>query len=147
MVFANKYTKTLLDKFPNFERSKILKDAIAPYTDDEVVSISAVFRGLTGYVTTELMAENNHISREELEIYQFIESMLEKYSKFPDESDEFQFVTAACTCFLENLINKASANRIKYDRFIPYLGEKSREFCRAWDEFTGVKSPGLWPEK
>jgi hypothetical protein len=41
-------------------------------------------------------------------------------------------------------IYRASAGRIPYERFIPYLGEKSKEYCRAWDEFTGVKSPGLW---
>jgi len=53
------------------------------------------------------------------------------------------FDGAACVCFLENLQNKAGHGRFEYSRFIPYLGEKSKEYCRAWDEFTGVKSPGL----
>lgn len=52
------------------------------------------------------------------------------------------------TCFLESICNKISAdgskNGLDAELVVPYLGEKSREYVRAWDEFTGIKTPGLW---
>ena len=59
-----------------------------------------------------------------------------------DNSDK-EVKEAVCTCFLENLINFASNQRIPYESFVPFLGKQSREFCRSWDKFTGVKTPGL----
>ena len=50
---------------------------------------------------------------------------------------------AVATCFLENLLN-VTPRCIPPERFVPLLGPESRAFCRAWDEFTGVKTPGLW---
>lgn len=47
------------------------------------------------------------------------------------------------TCFLENLLNYVSAKRIPANSFIYYLGPKSIDFCRKWDEFTGVITEGL----
>ena len=49
---------------------------------------------------------------------------------------------AACTCFLENILNRIPGP-IDPNSFVSYLGPKSKEFCRAWDEFTGVKTNGL----
>ena len=50
---------------------------------------------------------------------------------------------AIATCFLENLINQASAGNIPYSAFVGLLGPRSRAFCKAWDEFTGVPTEGL----
>jgi len=50
---------------------------------------------------------------------------------------------AAATCFLENLINLASANKLFSPDFVPFLGTNSRAYCEAWDSFTGVKTEGL----
>ncbi|PCJ11646.1 MAG: hypothetical protein COB04_18795 [Gammaproteobacteria bacterium] len=49
---------------------------------------------------------------------------------------------AACTCFLENILNRIPGS-IDPKSFVPYLGAESIEFCRSWDEFTGVKTLGL----
>ncbi|MFZ9595026.1 MAG: DUF7674 family protein [Bdellovibrionia bacterium] len=51
---------------------------------------------------------------------------------------------AVCTCFLENLINAFSEELNQLKIWIPLLGPESREYCKAWDQFTGVKTPGLW---
>lgn len=53
---------------------------------------------------------------------------------------------AVCTCFLENLINAYSDKEHFLKIFIPLLGPNSKEYCKAWDEFTGTKTPGLWEE-
>lgn len=50
---------------------------------------------------------------------------------------------AVATCFLENLLNVASAGRIDASKFVDLLGPESRAYCRAWDEFTGVHTEGL----
>lgn len=50
---------------------------------------------------------------------------------------------AVATCFLENLQNSAEPNKFPTLSFVSYLGQKSREYCLAWDEFTGAKTDGL----
>lgn len=49
---------------------------------------------------------------------------------------------AACTCFLEGVLNRTPAT-IKPELFVPFLGEKSKEYCKAWNEFTGVSVVGI----
>lgn len=51
---------------------------------------------------------------------------------------------AIATCFLENLLNAASNGIIDPQSFVPFLSQESRTYCKAWDEFTGVHTPGLW---
>jgi hypothetical protein len=51
--------------------------------------------------------------------------------------------TAACTCVLENLLNRYSAGEIPAESFVHLLGPESRAYCRAWDQFTGVTTPGV----
>lgn len=143
MVFTNKYTEALLNKFPDFYNSNSLKDEIALNCEEEV-DIYTIFFGLTSYVINELINKHASVTQEELDIYKYVEQIRVRYSDASDDTDEFHLDNAACTCFLENLINTASFGTIEYSRFIPFLGEKSKEYCRAWDEFTGVKSPGLW---
>lgn len=54
--------------------------------------------------------------------------------------------TAIATCFLENLINFASHGSIQASGFVEFLGPESRDYCKAWDEFCGAKTEGLWEE-
>jgi hypothetical protein len=49
---------------------------------------------------------------------------------------------AAATCFLENLINRSDS--LDPRLYAPLMGQESRKYCRAWDDFTGVKTPGLY---
>ena len=147
MVFTNKYTEVLMSKFPNFAKSESLLEELEFYNEGEYVNIHSVFTGLTNYITRELVPQHEIVSDEEVAIYQFVEEVCQKYGDYPEDTDEYLLDNAACTCFLESLINRASWGGIPYNRFVPYLGEKSREFCRAWDEFTGVKTPGLWDEQ
>jgi hypothetical protein len=51
---------------------------------------------------------------------------------------------AVCTCFLENLLNQFSEDLQVLNRFVPLLGPESIKYCKAWDEFTGVQTHGLW---
>jgi len=147
MVFTNKYTRYLIEKFEGFSKSDSLAEAIEPYKDGESINIYAVFTGLADYVIKELANKSINITDEEISIYLFLEEIRCRYAKSRPGTDEFDLDNAVCTCFLENLLNKGSWGDICYSRFVPYLGEKSREYCRAWDHFTGVKTPGLWDEE
>jgi hypothetical protein len=50
---------------------------------------------------------------------------------------------AVATGFLEALLAESSAGRLDLRPFIPSLGPEAIAFCRAWDQFTGVQTPGL----
>ncbi len=50
---------------------------------------------------------------------------------------------AACTCFIENLQNYCGSNGFEGSHFVSLLGSKSRDYAKAWNEFTGVKTEGL----
>ena len=51
--------------------------------------------------------------------------------------------TATATGFLEAMLN-ATPERINASTYVPYLGKESVAYCKAWDEFTGSKTDGLW---
>lgn len=145
MVFTNKYAEILIKKFPDFAQSKTLKEEFE-FRGEDTLSAHALCSTLTNYIANEVVPSNSKITKQELELYNFIEECRSTFKSFPEESEEGEFDNAICTCFLESLINKASWDNELYERFIPYLGPNSKEFCKAWDKFTGVPSPGLWTE-
>ena len=55
--------------------------------------------------------------------------------------------TAATTCFLESLLHQASMGNIDARSFVSFLGPESRAFCKAYDQFTGVHTEGLWDDE
>lgn len=58
-------------------------------------------------------------------------------------TDEPLIRDAVATGQLESLMSEALAQRLEFSLVARCLGEKSRAFCREWDAFTGVKTPGL----
>jgi hypothetical protein len=50
---------------------------------------------------------------------------------------------AVATCFLENLLNQVSANKLLSSTFVSFLGPNSKAYCKAWDSFTAVRTEGL----
>jgi hypothetical protein len=53
-----------------------------------------------------------------------------------------EVATAATTCLLENVLNRVPP--LAPEQFVPLLGPRFRAYCRAWDEFCGTRTPGLW---
>lgn len=73
-------------------------------------------------------SEKNH--QKEIELtFIFIEKLMNEGSEEVQE--------AVATCFLEDLLNAVSWERIPASSFVPLLGPESKKFCRGWDEFTG----------
>lgn len=69
------------------------------------------------------------------EIFSLVERLLE-------EGDR-EVKDAVATCFLENLLNASSSERLSPEDFVGFLGGGAKSYCKSWDEFTGVKTPGL----
>ncbi len=100
--------------------------------DDGSISPLGVFAAFSHYIAARLSIRANP----ELQtVFDYVESKL--------TGDDSEVDNAACTCFLENLMNRVPES-IPPQHLVPLLGPKSREFCRAWDRFCGVKTEGLW---
>jgi hypothetical protein len=69
-------------------------------------------------------------------VFDYVESKLDGLDSEVDN--------AATTGFLENLMNRVP-DSIAPASLVPLLGARSRTFCRAWDEWCGVRTEGLWP--
>lgn len=147
MVFTNKYAEILISSVNGFKNSISFAEAINIYERNGTITITTVFNALSNFVLNELIPISESISYREIEIYNLIETIRVKYSSYHRNTQEFDYDNTACTCFLENLLNAAGYNNISYNRFIPYLGVLSREYCKEWDRFTGVRSPGLWTDQ
>jgi hypothetical protein len=50
---------------------------------------------------------------------------------------------AVATSFLEGLQARASCGSFNFRDVADLLDPKSRDYCREWDKFTGVETPGL----
>jgi len=47
------------------------------------------------------------------------------------------------TGLLEAILAESSAGKLDFQKIVCFMGNKSKDYCRAWDKFTGIKTPGL----
>ncbi|HEX8597999.1 MAG TPA: hypothetical protein VF952_05720 [Chloroflexia bacterium] len=123
--------KDLLKLCPEF--SKSWQDEAYLWTDDDgTFTHCGVFMAFSHHIADILKRSEPH----QLEsVFRFVESCM-------NDNDE-DVSTAAATCFLENLMNR-TPELIDPKHFVPLLGPESKDYCRAWDEFCGVRTAGLW---
>ncbi|MDQ3930780.1 MAG: hypothetical protein M3328_16745 [Chloroflexota bacterium] len=123
----------LLELCPDFSRTWEAEAYL--YTDEEnrIFSFCSVFSAFSHYVATLLTSEDDEPPGL-VPVFQYVERCMH---------DRGDVGTAAATCFLENLMNR-TPSEIVPNRFVPLLGPESRYYCRAWDEFCGVRTEGLW---
>lgn len=125
---VSEYVEKLKVFIPEFSDYWSSEDAAFNFGKDSTVY--GVFSDFSSLVVERLEA-GTLLNGQQL--FSFIESVV---AEGGDPSN------AACTCFLENILNRIPGS-IDPNGFAPYLGPKSKEFCRGWDEFTGVKTSGL----
>jgi len=53
---------------------------------------------------------------------------------------------AVATGMLEAMLAESSAGRFDMSTLTPFLGTHTKAYCRAWDEFTGIHTPGLYDD-
>jgi hypothetical protein len=99
--------------------------------DDGSFTVHGVFAVFSHYVADRLIRGADPALKK---VFDYVESKL--------TGDDSVVDNAACTCFLENLMNRVPET-IPPSQLVPLLGPKSREFCRAWDEWCGMKTEGL----
>lgn len=120
----------VLQKFPSFQ--KMWQEHL-DWWEGEAPGFSNDMSVFSDYVLELLKVDNN--SEEVREIFIFVEYLL--------NNGEQSVKNATKTCFLENLINATSWKRINALDFVDLLGVKSKKYCQAWDDFTGIKTDGL----
>jgi hypothetical protein len=134
MITKEEMFKLIIKNYPEFEN--IFNTFIKEFWGNEKVSGCTIMNQFDDF-TMPIITGSNHDAKTELF------SLIEKLVVEGDEETS----TAACTCYIENLINQASHDdnvfNLRYEHFVPYLGPESREYVRAWDKFTGVKTPGI----
>ena len=120
--------KLIKDKFPDF--LPYLESYLEDFGSDLGLSIQMIPFG-----EYTLDQAKSHNDSELKKIFDLVEFLLNQ----GDESVK----DAMATCFLEYLMSK-DPDEFKFSTFVRYLGEHSINYCRAWDEFTGVRTEGLW---
>ena len=137
MVLPNEATKILNAKFPGFSKTEYWENfkSIKYGVEEEAIKFHGVMTAFTDYVTDLLNSkETNNAEKQNVFL------LIEEFICNGDNSVK----GAASASFLENLINYIAWGDLNSEQFIHYLGEKSKKFCKKWDEFTGVPTPGLW---
>jgi hypothetical protein len=133
MVSEPEVLEVFLKSFPDFKI--IWEKEIGETWEGNSPGLSLDMAEFSHYIE-DLILENN--SKNESTIKKAFELaekfMLEGKNRVQD---------AVATCFLENLINAVAWEAIPASSFVHLLGEESRKYCIAWDDFTGVKTEGL----
>ena len=129
MITADNCMKQVLAIIPDFQKS--WEDHLEFWGDDEA-GLGNDVSEFSRYVAQNLDSWSPQTVDK---IFAFVEECLIEGDKIVQ--------TAFRTSFLENLLNRVSSNNINSSSFVPHLRIESRKFCKDWDEFTGVRTPGL----
>jgi hypothetical protein len=132
---AEQIVKSFLSKIPDLKESLVISvdDWLQ---DDGTMSASLLCVNLARGVKTFFESEETSVEEFE-DIFNVVEHLLVA-------SDSKEIKDAVATCFLESLLNEPPEN-ISCN-WTQYLGDKSRDFCRAMDDFHGVRTAGLYED-
>jgi hypothetical protein len=131
MISKKDCIQSTLEKFPEFQETW---QEHLDWWEGEEAGLCNDMSQFSHYVT-ELIIEKK--SDNLPEIFNFVETLM--------VDGDLDVQNAAATCFLENLIN-ITPEKINPNSFVHLLGTESRDYCKAWDEFTGVTTEGLEAE-
>jgi len=129
MYTKDNFVNEILKKFPGFQKEW---DEHLNFWEREPAGVCNDMSKFSHYVAR--LIENGQTEN--------LESIFKLVEDFIVNGDS-DVQNAAATCFLENLQN-ITGKRISAKSYVHLLGMKSKEFCRGWDEFTGVKTEGIW---
>ena len=124
----------LLERVPAF-RKKLVESADMWLSEDGRCSPCAIATQVADFVVDALNDEQKN-AETLVAIFQVIEERMNSTSSVVRD--------ALATCCLESLMNRCGTTG--NFSWVSYLGAVSAEQCRAWDKFTGVKTPGLWKD-
>ncbi len=123
--------KLIKDNFPNF--ISYWNIYINDFGSDNGLTVQMI--PFCDYTIDIIKSKNE---KEIKKIFEFVEFLL------CNGNESVQ--SAITTSFLEYLMSK-DPDEIQFASFAKYLGKNSIRYCRAWDEFTGVKTKGIWEDQ
>lgn len=129
-ITENQLIETIKCKFPDF--IPYWENYIKEWGNNQGMTIQ-IFP-FSDYVI-DVIKSNNELKINK--IFMFVENLL----SYGDESVR----DVVATSFLEYLLSK-DPNEIQFYKFSKFLGKHTIGYCRAWDEFTGHRTKGLWDE-
>ena len=127
MISGNELIPLLVKSYPGF-RDRLVDSADSWLWDTGEISLFAVFRALSPLVV------ENFSSGE----FNGADTLFEAIERCITDGDE-QVSTAATTGFLESVIGNKEIGHLA----VSFMGERSRNYCRAWEKFIGASTPGL----
>jgi len=135
MISENDCMKLIMEKYPEFEKSNIWIRHCDFWKGEEAGGgLCMEVAAFGDFIVEEVLNKPNSFI-DPKEIFDFLETLMVK-------GDE-EVQTCVATCLLENLLNYVSWGDVKAESFTHLLGPESREYCKGWDEFTGVKTEGV----
>ncbi len=121
----------LIKTYPDFYEP-VAKNAENWIADDGKVLWTVLFGSLASFIKQKMCSgEFDGVEG----VFHLIEDMVQSKCE--------PVATAATTGFLECLVNSITED-FPAKVFVGLLGPKSKEYIKAWDKFTGVKTDGLW---
>lgn len=133
MIQASDLLPMLFKAYPEL-REELLETVSSWLPRSGNISPHTIMTHLSHRVAKNFMVHNYTDSEE---LFDLVELLI------IDGSEDVK--NAVCTCFLANLQNIASnENEFDDSHYVSLLRAKSIEFCKYWDEYTGVKTDGLW---
>lgn len=129
MILENECVGKILKVVPEFKKDW---DAHVEYWGDDKAGLCNDVAEFSEYIV-------NNVKSLDHESLKKISDLIEELICDGDEV----VVEATKTCILENILNSTSNDGEAGKKIVRYLGEESKKYCRAWDEFTGVETEGL----
>lgn len=129
MISKNACMSLILDRVPEF------KSAWQTHLDFWGEDEAGLFNDMAAFASFLIANMAMMPDEKKQKIFLFVERCLKE--------GDGPVKDAVATCFLENLLNAVSDEVILAESFVQYLGEESKVFCKSWDEFTGINTPGL----
>jgi hypothetical protein len=127
-ITGERCIELMKETFPNF--SSYWDAYIVDYGSDEGLTIQMLPFGK--YAVDAIKAKDEIAMKK---IFEFVEFL------FLNGDQDVQ--GAVATGFLDHLLHK-DPEQIKFSTFVQHLGKNAIEYCRYYDELTGVKTEGLW---
>ena len=100
----------------------------------EPIGLTVDIQPLTDYVVEK-------VRNEEYKDVEYALKCVEELIEIGDEDVKASMTTG----FLEALLHQDPHN-IQFEKFAHLLGPESKEYCKAWDEFCGMRTKGLWDD-
>ena len=134
MYTANNTMEKIVSSFPDFKDS--WNAHLKYWEGDDERTIGIDITAFCSFVIKKLKVKEDYNYNL---VFDLIEELLVKGNEEVSYAVEFQF--------LENILNSSAYGHFPIDSFFNYLGKESKAFCKANEEFWGIKNSKFYEDK